>query len=146
MRHSGASLAVASLVWMASCTAGLDATSTIELDKAFSLKVGESRQTSIEGVRVAFEAVTADSRCPKDDKCVVAGRATVQVLLQRGTGLVERRELQTEPPPQRAVRLQGLELRLISLGPYPVSGSINSRNDYVATLVLSSAMTADLHR
>lgn len=137
---------MASLVWTASCSAGPDATAAIELDKAFSLKVGESRATLNDDVRIAFEAVTSDSRCPKGDRCVVAGRATVRVLLQRGMGLEERRDLHTQPASQRAVSLDGLELRLVSLDPYPISGRAISRSDYVATLVLSNAVAIDQHR
>jgi hypothetical protein len=132
----------ASLVWTACSLAGPATPITIDLGKAFSLKVGEVAQSREAGVQVGFEGVTADSRCPKGVRCVWAGDAVARVWLQRGTGPRERLDLHTAPGAAQAAGAMGHELRLQRLDPYPVAGRTAPPGEHVATLVLSRGATA----
>lgn len=133
MRFAAATT-VASLVWTACSVAGPPV--PVEAGKSFSLRIGESARAGTEALRVGFEGVTADSRCPKAERCVSAGDATVRVWLQRGSGPKEVRELHTAPGATQAANAQNHEVRLLRLDPYPVTGKPIAKGDYSATLTL----------
>jgi hypothetical protein len=137
---------VASLAWTGCSTAGPAAPVPIETGKTFSLKIGEMAQAADGVLRVGFDGVTADSRCPKGEQCVWAGEANVRVWLQQGAGPRELRELHLAPGKQQATRLRGQELRLVGLAPHPVSGKVIPQADYLATLNLSPGAAADPER
>lgn len=90
-------------------------------------------------MRIGFDGVSADSRCPKGVRCVWAGDATVRVWVQRGAEPKLQRELHTTPGATQAVRLLGHELRLLQLDPYPLAGQPTAAAAYRATLTLKPA-------
>jgi hypothetical protein len=135
-------LTATALAWTACSIAGPAAPLPIEPGKSFSLRPGESAQTSDAALQVGFEGVTADSRCPKGVQCVWAGDATVRIWLQRGAGPREARELHVAPSATQAVRVMEHELRLVRLDPYPLASKAPAPGDYVATLMLSRAAAA----
>ena len=141
MRAVAATIA-ASLLWTACSMAGPAGPVAIEPGTNVSLRPGQSAQAGDTGLRIGFEAVLADSRCPKGEQCIVAGDATVRVWLQRGAGPRETRDLHTTPGTAQAANVLGLELRLLRLEPYPVSGSAIAKADYVATLALGPSTAA----
>lgn len=134
------------MAWTACSTAGPVAPLPIETGKAFSLKVGEMAQAADKGLRVGFDGVSADSRCPKGEQCFWAGDATVRVWLQWGVGPRELRELHLAPGKPQATRVRNQELRLLRLGPYPVSGKVIAQGDYLATMTLSHGAAVDPER
>jgi hypothetical protein len=146
VRLASAAIVAASLGWTACSSAGPAVPASIELDQVFSLKVGEWAHAFGDGVRVGFDAVTADSRCPRGEQCVVAGSATVRMWLQQGAGPAQRLELLTASGARQAVVARGLELRLIRLEPYPISGKPIAAADHVATLTLSRSRAVELER
>lgn len=110
--------------------------SRIEQGQDFSLRTGESAQTRDGALRIGFDGVTADSRCPKGEQCIVAGDATARVWLQRGSGPKETRELHTATGTTQSVRVLDQVVRLVRLDPFPVTGKAIPKTDYVATLRL----------
>jgi hypothetical protein len=115
---------------------------TIEPGATFNLRAGEFAQTADGAWRVGFEGVTADSRCPKGERCVWAGDATVRIWLQKGTGPKQTHELQAAAGAAQAVRVLDQELRLVRLDPYPVSGKAVERAAYIATLIFTRSAAA----
>lgn len=107
-----------------------------------SLRPGESAPAGDTGLRIGFDSVTADSRCPKGEQCIVAGDATVRVWLQRGSAPRETRNLHTASGPAQAANVLGLDVRLLRLDPSPVSGRAIAKADYVATLALGHSAAA----
>jgi hypothetical protein len=103
----------------------------------FTLRVGES--ASIEGasLEVGFLEVASDSRCPKGERCVREGDATVRIWVQRGAGAKEKRDLHTSGKAPDSADDSGYEVRLLRLAPEPVSGRTIEQRDYVATLQVS---------
>ena len=136
MRLAAATV-VASLAWTACGTAGPAPPAHIEPDRNFSLRAGESAPARDGTLRIGFEGVTADSRCPKGEQCVWAGDVTARVWLQHGSGPRETRELHIAPSAAQAVRVLDHDMRLVQIDPYPVSGKPIAKADYVVTLVLS---------
>lgn len=109
----------------------------IEPGMRFSLQVGAAVRALQGGLRIEFEGVSADSRCPKGEQCVWAGDATLRVWLQSGAGPRELRELHTAAGARSTLQLPGHELRLLGLAPDAITGKTIARQDYVATLLLS---------
>lgn len=110
---------------------------TIEVGKTFELKAGASAKTTDGALRLGFDSVTADSRCPKGEQCVWAGDATLKLWVQQGTGPRQTRELRATAGTGQALRLPGHALRLVRLAPDPVTGKSIAATDYVATFALS---------
>jgi len=128
---------VASLVLIGCGVAATAQPVVIELGRNFSLRTGESAATREAALRVGFDGVTADSRCPKGEKCIWAGDATTRVWIQQGSGPRETRDLHAALGAVQAMSVPGYELRLVRLDPYPVSGKPIESRDYTATLMLS---------
>lgn len=146
---------VAMLASSTGSLAGQQQPMAAELGQPFKLKAGQSTQlvlgvAAVQGLqgtpppgdtlRVGFDAVTADSRCPKGERCVWAGEATLRVWLQSGSSARQTRELKLRPgmpAAEQAVQVQGNELRLLSLDPAPSSGRTLAAQDYTATLSVS---------
>lgn len=137
MRLAFTTLLIA-LCWAAGCVAGPESTRPIEAGQPFSLRAGESAQTGDGALRIGFEKVSADSRCPKGEQCVWAGDATVRVWLQRRGGAQERIELHTAPGLAGAGHAPDPGLRLVRLDPTPVTGKVIAQRDYVVTLALGA--------
>lgn len=137
---------VASLAWSGCSVADSSSPRYIEWGKNFSLRAGESAQVRGEALRVGFEGITADSRCPKGEQCFWAGDATARVWTQQGAGRRDLHELHTAPGAAQAAYVLGHEVRLVRLDPYPVTGKSIANGDYIATLTLSPNSTTEADR
>ncbi len=146
MKIAAAATIAASLAWTACSTAGPARSIHVESGESFSLVTGESVQTRNATLRVGFEGVTADSRCPKGEQCVWAGDATVRIWLQRGSGPRQMLELHTMAGAAQAASAADHVVRLIRLDPYPIAGRAVAQRDYVATLMLGRGSTAQPDR
>jgi hypothetical protein len=131
-----AALIVSSLAWTACSLAGPAQPQALELDKDFSLKPGEWMQSADASVKLGFEAVTADSRCPKNAQCMVAGEAIVKVWMQQGSAPRQTRELRSAAGDPQRTRVGDMEVRLLQVDPYPISGRTTPPQAYIATLTL----------
>lgn len=145
MRLASATL-VAALLGTGCSVAVTAPPANIELDKNFSLNVGEVGQLVGDALQVGLEGVTADSRCPKGEQCVWAGDATVRVWLRRGSGPKEVRELHAAPGPAQSARVFDHSLTLVRLDPTAIAGRAIASTAYVATLHLSRQSTAESDR
>lgn len=136
--RNAAAVIVASLAWTAWGVAAPFEPLLPETGNSVTLKPGESAQAAAGSLRVGFEGVTADSRCPKGEQCIRAGDATVRIWLQSGSGPRETREVHTASGAAQTASASGWDVRLRRLDPYPITGQSVARQDYVATLTLSS--------
>lgn len=118
----------------------------VALEMTVSLRTGDSAQAADGVLRIGFEGVTADSRCPKGEQCVWAGDATVRIWLQRGSGPREVRELHAAMGIAKATNALDPDVRLVRLDPYPITGKVPGKQDYVATLLLMRGATVDAER
>jgi hypothetical protein len=127
-----------------------------EPGQTFSLKAGESARAEGGAWEIGFEGVTADSRCPKGERCVWAGDATVRVWLKKAGGVRTASELHTAPnvpsapnatnssnapnapnaPNVPTADAPRITLRLVRLDPPALAGRPIAKGDYVATLAL----------
>lgn len=90
-----------------------------ELPATVTLAPGEARR--VNGIRVRFESVTNDSRCPSDVVCVWAGNAEVVLSAEDAAGSPPIRVVLNSQIEPRVASAHGLSFTLASLAPTPVS-------------------------
>ena len=99
------------------------------------MRIGESAKAIHEGLKVEFDSVAEDSRCPKDVNCIWAGNAKILLKVEKDAGKPTNVELNTNINPKTSRYLQ-YELRLKELKPYPESNSTIKASDYEVTLTV----------
>ena len=134
MNLAAATVVASSLLWTACSLAEPTRAANTERGKTIVLRVGESVRSDDGALLIGFVGVPADSRCPKGEKCISAGGATVRVWLQLVGGPRLTRDLQTASHSLHLENAPGSDLRLVRLDPYPISGKAIAQGDYVATL------------
>ena len=122
------------LLLMAGCS-GPTAPDRVPKGEPFDVRVGESALTT-DNLRVKFDTVRSDSRCPLDALCVRAGEAVIAVTLSLAGELAIGRELQTVPDKSQTTYSR-FTITLSSLRPYPRSDRQIQSNDYIATFVVN---------
>ena len=102
----------------------------------FELKARETRELADRNLRVRFDSVSQDSRCPIGVQCVWAGDAAVELTLEKPPAAAETRTLHTSGRFDRETDYAGLVVRLVSLEPNPRDGATIAPEDYRVTLVV----------
>jgi hypothetical protein len=105
---------------------------SVEPVREFALAAGDAVLVSGTGLRVRFERVVSDSRCPADVLCIVAGEAVVAVTVTREGRPSESVSLRTPAAESRAV-LGDWTLSLTKVEPHPFSDRTIAPGDYRAT-------------
>jgi hypothetical protein len=103
----------------------------------FQLNAEQSARVTGTPITVIFRSVSDDSRCPSDVQCVWAGDGAVKLGLQSTTVPSQEATLHTTLDP-KIVDFSGYRIRIVSLAPYPKSGSSIPGDKYVVTLNVSS--------
>ena len=82
---------------------------------------------------MTFLAVPQDSRCPKGEQCIVAGKAIVSLEVAPRDGAAVALELDTAAE-SGEMDISGFQIDFLGLSPYPVSGRPISPQDYLLKL------------
>lgn len=112
------------------------------LGEPFTLAGGQAAVNSSAGLRLRFEEVLEDSRCPTEVECVWTGQARIALLVQQGEGEPIRVAFNTNPAPgqnQQTAEVGEYTIELQSLDPYPETTAAIPFQDYRATLIVSKA-------
>jgi hypothetical protein len=88
-------------------------------------------------VRIIFQSVSGDSRCPVDVTCVWEGDAAVTLTVIIEGDMAFRPELHTSARYPAEAEVGTARIRLVSLAPLPVSGGPPAPADYRATLLVT---------
>ena len=104
-----------------------------EPGRPFEMKPAET--VTIQGVRLTFDGVTDDSRCPTGAQCVWAGDAAAWFNLENSPDA--RRTLHTNGRFERQAEFAGFVVRLEDIKPYPKLGETIAAGDYRATLIVT---------
>jgi hypothetical protein len=104
--------------------------------RPFDVKVG-STATLDDGLRIRFDSVRADSRCPLDAQCIRAGEAIIAVSMMTAKGNPDSREMRTDATGSRITYADHI-IELSALAPYPRSTQTIDPRDYVATFIVQT--------
>jgi hypothetical protein len=102
--------------------------------QAFALAPGEVATTRESAIRIQFDGVLSDSRCPADVVCVQAGEAIVRIQVQSPGAELQPYDLHTGNQP---VTHDGAAITLAQLLPHPVSTKSIAPGEYRATLIVT---------
>ena len=106
-------------------------TPSVTIDQQVTMAPGEQVQVTDTSLRIRFEGVVNDSRCPIDAICVLGGDAEVR-LTASNDGAPQMLTLHTGS--MAPVTFDGFTFRLVELTPYPFSSQPFPPSDYRATL------------
>ncbi len=110
---------------------------TVRLSQNFDVRVNETVAIDGESLRITFERVVEDSRCPTNTTCFWAGDAVVRVALLGANA--ERGTLNLHTLSETAAQgsFQKFRVRLVQLAPVPHDGGSVPAEQYVATLIVT---------
>ena len=123
------------LVSIVACSGSPTEPDRVRTGRPFDLRVGDSALTT-DDLRIRFDTVRSDSRCPIDAICVRAGEAVIAITLSLRGEVAIGRELETVPSRSQVTHSR-FTVTLSELQPYPRSDRQTQPNDYIATFVVS---------
>lgn len=101
------------------------------LPATISLAPGGSADVASANLRIRFDSVTSESRCPSDVVCVQAGSATVALTVSQLSGVMTAQLLSLSTISGRDVATSyGQPVRLLSVTPTPVSTRPTAQSAY----------------
>ncbi|MEN4450220.1 hypothetical protein [Mycobacterium sp. SM3041] len=115
-------------------------TATAQLGHEFVLAGGQSAIVDGAGLRLKFDRVLDDSRCPKRVSCVWTGAARIAVVVTPDGQQPTTLEFDTNPAPGRTHltdTVGGYIVELRSLDPYPETPGTIALTDYRATMLVA---------
>jgi hypothetical protein len=100
------------------------------------IKLGGEKKVEGADLRIAFDRVSEDSRCPDGAQCVWEGNARVRLVARNSKGECAEFDLNTGVQPVE-YQFGEYTIRLANLAPHPsVKGELRP-SDYRATIVVS---------
>jgi len=123
---------------LAGCTGGPADTIEVGLDTPFELAVGQTAVIAGEDLRLSFENVIEDSRCPLSVECIWEGRASYTVRLTWAGDSYNM--VLTEPGMGGVARDTFLDYEISArLSPYPEAPGAIAEKDYRLRLTIVKA-------
>ena len=139
---TAASIMLALAVWSCGSKARVgsptaERANAVTTDQEFELGPGQSVLVGSEPLKITFEAVTADSRCPPEVQCVWAGDAVAKIHAATGTQAAVTYELHTNGGFATQVNHGAYRIRLNAVAPGPREGVNIDPAAYVITLLVT---------
>jgi hypothetical protein len=121
---------------VAACTSTRTVTEPVvysRTEAADSVRIRVGETIAVEDLRIRFDAVQSDSRCPSDAVCVWAGDALVSLVVERAAtpSSAISLKLHTGIDP-RSGEAHGFKVELLVLTPYPSVASPIKPDAYAA--------------
>lgn len=135
-------LVVPAVALAVACTPGQARpdTATAQLGHEFVLAGGQDAMVDGAGLRLKFDRVLDDSRCPKRVSCVWTGAARIAVVVTPDGQQPTTLEFDTNPAPGQTHltdTVGGYTVELRSLDPYPETPGTIALPDYRATMLVA---------
>ena len=112
-----------------------------DVGEPFDLGVGQSATVGPTGLRVGFQQIVAEGRCPIGVHCFWEGAATGLVWAESPRDPRGFFELSTSLPFPTQALFGGYIIKLVDVAPYPREGEVIDPNVYVVTVVVTGAQT-----
>jgi len=108
------------------------------LNQNFDLKAGQRVTVRDARLKVSFQAVAEDSRCPEDVTCVWAGNAKIVLVVNRSgrPGGAKTITLNSGLNPKH-ITYQGYDIKLVGVEPHRNTKTKIGQGAYVVTLVVT---------
>lgn len=108
----------------------------ILLNDTIRLKLWESKAIKKKNdVKVTFNRIAEDSRCPMGDNCIWEGNAVAEIIISKDSES-EILTLNSNPSMEKSGNAYGYNVKLISVEPYP--GTVGfDKEKYVIKIVVS---------
>ena len=106
------------------------------LDREVKIKYGQEVMVKGQNLKVKFDSLLDDSRCPTDVECVWPGDAKILISVRRANANASNMELHTNEQFTQAGKYQRYVIKLVALDPYPRTRVKKKPSDYVATLLI----------
>jgi hypothetical protein len=107
------------------------------LSVPFDLAVGQSEIVGDEGLRVGFDTVPLDSRCPLGAVCIWEGDAVADMWAERPLHPRAYFKLHSNPTFDQDTKYEGYKIFLVAINPYPIIDFRIDPNDYVITVLVT---------
>lgn len=113
-----------------------DAVREVSLGQEFTLRAAESVRIAGTELRVTFDRVTEDSRCPINVNCIWAGNAVVRLATRIADVTRGPIELHTTTADKRGGTVDGYRVQLVRLTPARTEGTSIAQDQYIATITV----------
>lgn len=101
------------------------------LPATITLAPGASTDVASANLRIRFDSVTSDSRCPRDVQCVWAGEVTAALTVAQLSGTMTALQLSLSTLPAKdTVTAYGQPLRLLGVQPEAVTTAPIAKSAY----------------
>ncbi|MEO7997910.1 MAG: hypothetical protein ABI852_10725 [Gemmatimonadaceae bacterium] len=101
------------------------------LPATISLAAGASTDVASANLRIRFDSVSGESRCPSDVQCVQAGSATVRLTVSQLSGVMSAQLLSlTTIAGKDTATSYGQPVRLVNVTPTPISTAPTAQSAY----------------
>lgn len=140
------------IVVLCGCTGSIASSSTntrngnppeiaAKLNQKFSIRYARRVRIPSEDLEIQFTDVVADSRCPSQTQCIVAGQVEILLHLSRGDRDLGNINLVRQVGRENAATatLDGYSIELVEVQPYPKTPKPIELSDYTVILNLSGS-------
>lgn len=122
------------IFFLIACVAPLNTVEEPTLDKEFSIKINGHAVIKNEAIKITFNKVLEDSRCPKGANCIDAGNARVSLTVAKNS---DKKTVELDSyEGKTSVEYQGCEIKFVGLEPYPDAHKPTTGSP-VVTLIVS---------
>ena len=108
----------------------------VDLNQSFEVRASNEVLVKNEGLRIEFQTVAEDSRCPVNVKCVWTGNAKVVLRLSKAGKHNATINLNTGLDPKH-LSYQGYDIKLVEVTPQRKEGVTIKSGGYAVTLLVT---------
>lgn len=110
-----------------------------DIGDQFDLGVGQSATVGSAGLRVGFDQIVSESRCPIGVTCIWQGAATGRLWAESPSNPRKPFDLSTSKPFQTQAAFAGYIIKMIAVRPYPHYEEVIDPSTYVVTVLVTAA-------
>ena len=106
----------------------------------YTIPYGQSITLDSSNIKIEFQDVLSDSRCPPAADCVTAGLATIQFAISYNASVRQRNVpiiITLSTPGQATVNTLNYQIKLDELKPYALSLATIKKSDYIARVAIT---------
>ena len=115
---------------------GSGSKSKVDLIQEFNIRPGTEVLVKKTGLKLRFNGLVDDSRCPEGVDCIWAGNGKISLAVRQGRSKSVSFDLNTMTEP-KSFKYENYVITLVKLAPYPKKDKTIRKRDYRATLTVT---------